>query len=75
MLELLSILLIKATKRGLIKGLRVGGRGSNMDIIHLLFADDMIIFCQSDVQQLIHLRCILMWFNILSGLHVNLNKS
>lgn len=45
-----------------------------MEITHLMFADDPIIFCQKDIPQWLCLRCILMW-KIISGLHVNLAKS
>lgn len=54
----------------IIQGLRVG-----TDIRDLLFADDMIVFCQSDAQKLLHLQCILLWFEAMSRLHVNLSKS
>lgn len=40
-----------------------------------LFADDILIFCHASEGQLTHLLWLLMWFEIWSGLKVNLHKS
>jgi len=41
----------------------------------LLFADDTLIFCKPEVSQLGYLRCILVLFEAMSGLKINLSKS
>ena len=45
------------------------------NISHLLFADDTIIFCDDVCEQIVNLRGILVWFEAVSGLRVNLSKS
>ena len=46
-----------------------------MKIFHLLFADDTIVFCDDDCEQIVNLRYILIWFQVISGLRINLTKS
>ena len=41
----------------------------------LLFADDTLIFCDVDVEQLQYLSWTFMWFEAISELKVNLSKS
>ena len=40
-----------------------------------IYADDTLIFCEANKDQLKYLSWILMWFEALSGLKINLNKS
>ena len=40
-----------------------------------IFADDSLIFCNADVVQLEYLRRVFTWFEVVSGLRVNLQKS
>ena len=42
---------------------------------HLLFADDTLIFCDTDAEQLEYLSWTFMWFEAISGLKVNLSKT
>ena len=42
---------------------------------HLLYVDDTIIFCGENQDQMMHLSWLLMWFEAISGLRINLNKS
>jgi len=44
-------------------------------ISHLLFADDTLVFCKPDESNLGYLRCILLLFEAMSELRVNLFKS
>ena len=44
-------------------------------ISHLLFADDTLVFCKPDESNLGYLRCIVLLFEAMSGLRVNLSKS
>ena len=46
-----------------------------MNISHLFFADDTIIFCEARKDHLTYLGWILFWFEAASGLRINLAKS
>ncbi|WKA01914.1 hypothetical protein VitviT2T_020163 [Vitis vinifera] len=75
-MEALSQLLSRARNGNFISGFRVGGRGSEgLFVSHLLFADDTLIFCDADADQLQYLSWTFMWFEAISGLKVNLNKT
>ena len=75
-MEALSRLIDKAIGIGLSSRFSVGGVATvPLEISHLLFADDTLIFCEADPDHLFHLRSILIWFEASSGLRVNLGKS
>ena len=42
---------------------------------HLLFADDTLVLYGASKDQLLYLSWILMWFEAMSGLRINLDKS
>ena len=46
-----------------------------MEVSHLLFVDDTLIFCETWEEQMTFLCWVLMWFEAISGLKVNLDKS
>ena len=46
-----------------------------MNVSHLLFADDTIIFCKAKKEHLTSLSWILAWFEAAFGLRINLAKS
>ena len=75
-MEALSCLLQRAVEGNFISGCRFGGRdGGETVISHLLYADDTIIFCDANAEQLMYLRWTLMWFEAFSGLKINISKS
>ena len=75
-MEALSQLLSHARNEGFISGFRVGGRGrEGLFMSHLLFADDTLIFCDAEADQLQYLSWTFMWFEAISGLKVNLSKT
>ena len=75
-MEALSCLLKRAVEGNFISGCRFEGRdGGEIVISHLLYADDTIIFCDANAEQLMYLRWTLMWFEAFSGLKINLHKS
>lgn len=46
-------------------------RGSSMEVTHLQYADDILIFCAAEEDQLRHLRVIFVLFEGMSGLPIN----
>ena len=74
--EALGRMLDKAVYEGRMLGFSVGNlEGRSMAVSRLLFADDMLIFCEADLEQILILRMILIWFEVVSGLKINLGKS
>ena len=57
-------------------GFNLRGRDKEeVQIIHLLFVDDTLVFCKDSSDQLVHLSWILMWFEAFLGLKINLGRS
>ncbi|XP_059623114.1 uncharacterized protein LOC132266277 [Cornus florida] len=75
--EWVSIQLMRrAMDFGFIRGFRIGPDSvQQMEISHLLFMDDTLVFCDIDVSQLRYLICVLVYFQTVSGLKVNMGKS
>ncbi|RVX02717.1 LINE-1 reverse transcriptase-like [Vitis vinifera] len=75
-MEVLGILIRRAVEGGFLSGcsIREGGRTA-LNISHLFFADDTIIFCEANKEHLSHLSWVLFWFEAASGLKINLSKS
>ena len=62
--------------RGFLSGFSMGSRLSEEVIIsHLLFADDTLVFCEANPDRLRFLRMVLLCFEAVSGLKINLAKS
>ncbi|RVW90110.1 Transposon TX1 uncharacterized 149 kDa protein [Vitis vinifera] len=75
-MEALSCLLKRAKEGGFLSGWHLSGRGGGgVEITHLLFADDTLVFCEPSTDQVSYLSWLLMWFEAMSGLKVNLDKS
>ena len=75
-MEALSCLIAKAVEGGFLSGCRIGGReGDGLTVSHLLYADDTILFCKPKQDQMAYLSWLLMWFEAISGLKINLAKS
>ena len=54
----------------------MGGRGGEgVEVSHLLFVEDTLIICEASKDQLLHLHWVLMWFEVISKLKINLEKS
>ena len=75
-MEALTRLLNRAVDGNYLSGSKIAGRDGVVYVIsHLLYADDTLLFCGASKNQLKYLSWILMWFEALSGLKINLNKS
>ena len=75
-MEAFSILIDEAVRGGFLSSFSIRGReGEDVQITHLLFADGTQVFCKDTCDHLVHLNWILMWFEALSGLKINLRKS
>ena len=57
-------------------GCNIGERsGGGLVVSHLLYADNTLLFCGANEDQLAYLSWLLMWFEAISELRINLNKS
>ena len=76
MMEVFSRMMKRVEGAGLLHGFRADGRqGGEQCVLHLLFVDDMILFCNVDVEQILHVRMLLLCFQAVTGLKVNVLKS
>ena len=76
MMEAFSRMLRRVEGVDLICGFKVEGRrGGEECVTHLLFANDTILFCDADVEKILHIRLLLLCFQVVTGLKVNVHKS
>lgn len=73
-MEVLNKLLLRAKDLDLIRGLKVGWREGDEEVSHLFLVNDILVFSQPDVNSL-HLRCVLLCFQVVFGLNIDLMKS
>jgi hypothetical protein len=69
-----SRMLSRAMEGGFLSSFRVDNLNNSLEISHLLFTDDTLIMCDADVDQIHNLDHILLCFEAISGLKVNLKK-
>ena len=75
-MEALSKMMDWVVGGGLVSGFSMGMEANRLIMVsHFLFADDTLIFCDADPDQVLQLRYLLTWFEAISGLKVNLGKS
>ena len=75
-MEVLDVLIRRAVEGGFLSGCNIrGGSGPSLNISHLFFADDTMVFCEAKKDHLTYLGWILFWFEAASGLRINLAKS
>ena len=75
-MKVLSCLLGRAREGGYLFGFKVLWRnGEGLEISHLLFVDDILIFCETTFSQMTYLSWLLMWFEAILSLKINLDKS
>ena len=75
-MEVFSILVDKAIAEGFISSYKIEDRnGEEVQITRQLFVDDTLVFCRDTKDQMANLSWILLWFEAISGLTINLEKS
>lgn len=75
-IEALSFLLKREVCGGFLSSCQLRGKGDEVvKVSHLLFVDDTLIFCEVWEEQMMFLWWLLMWFEAISGLRVNMDKS
>ena len=75
-MDVLGRMLDKAVLEGRLSNFSMGNlEGRSLAVSHLLFADDTLIFCEANLDHILILRLILIWFEAVSGLKINLGKS
>ena len=52
-----------------------GRFGEGVQVSHLLFVDDTLVFCEASLDQITYLCWLLVWFEAISRLRINLEKS
>ena len=68
MMEVFSRVAKRMEGAGLLSGFRADGRrGRGECISHLLFANDTILFCDAVVEQILHVRLLLLGFQAMTG--------
>lgn len=75
-MEGLNKMVKTANINGWLRGFDVAREGKeSLEVTHLQYADDTLIFCDAEEEQLRFLRIILVIFEGISGLHINWRKS
>ena len=75
-IEVFMRMLCSATAAGLLSRFSVSRMNlATIKVSHLFSANDTIIFCDNDCEQMVNIRYILVWFEAVSSLRVNLDKS
>ena len=70
-MEDFSMLMGRASSAVLFFGFSVGGGArDSLEMFHLFFADDSLIFCEVNPAHLDSLRSVLIWFEVVFGLCV-----
>ena len=75
-MEVFSCFLKRVVDGGFLSACKVKGTSEEgVQISHLLFVDDTLVFCQASQDHLTYLSWLLMWFEVMSRLRINLEKS
>ena len=62
-MEVVGKMLDKAIHEGHLSGFSIGvSAGRFLMVSHLLFANDTLIFCDANIDQMLILRMVLIWF-------------
>ena len=76
MIEVFSKMMKGVEGAGLLRDFKAdGGRGGGVCVSHILFVDDTILFCDACEEQILHVRMLILCFQVVIGLKVNVLKS
>ena len=68
-MEVFSKMIKRVEGAGLLRGFRAdGSQGGGVCVSHILFADDTIMFCDANEEQILHVRMLLLCFQAVTGL-------
>lgn len=73
-IKALDKLLKQAREKKLLRDITKRSNSKKLEVTHLFFANDIVIFCQYEADMLLNLD-VLICFQVVSDLKVNLNKS
>ena len=63
MMEVFIKMMKRVEGTGLLRGFKADGRrGGRVCVLHLLFVDDTILFCNANEEQILHVRMLLLCF-------------
>lgn len=71
--EALTYIIRKAHQNSLVEGLKIGR--DTIEITHLQFADDTLIFLPHNTEQLLNLKRLLHCLSLMTGFKINFSKS
>ncbi|CAN1136827.1 LINE-1 reverse transcriptase homolog, partial [Linum perenne] len=74
-MELLSLFFVRARETNMIEGFFMNEDRRVGEVHHILYADDAVVFCDASIDQVQQVFAILICFEAVSGLKVNLHKS
>ena len=75
-MDVLRTLLRRTEEGDFLKGFKASPNAQGgLQISHLLFANDTILFCDASREQLLYIRMVLIFFEAITGLKVNVGKS
>lgn len=63
----------RALELEMTRGIKMGANG--VVVSHLQFADDTVIFCNNDMDEVLNINRILRGFQLMSGLKINFTKT
>ncbi|CAL1380715.1 unnamed protein product [Linum trigynum] len=73
-MEVLSWMLKSVREKGKFEGLFMNEELKRGEVTHLLFADDTLIFCDANHDQVLHVLAAIVCFQTVTGLRINLDK-
>ena len=75
-LEVLTRMLKRTEEGRFICGFQVGiNAPMGLSVTHLLFANETILFCDASREQLLYIKMVLIFFEVVISLKVNIGKS